>query len=291
MQLKSNFAIVTPMANEGADFWPFVSLLTKILNKYETGTVYFIVDKVSKDNTLELCQELSLKDNRFKTIWAPENKNVVDAYLRGYKEALQHNHEIIIEMDAGLSHDPRALPMFLRVLNEGNECAFGSRFINGGSISDSNWKRTILSRFGTILSNIFLGTKMYDMTSGFQGFHADIVQKFVNYKLLSKAHFYQTELRYLLRKTRYAEIPIHYKAPSPSVSQKAILNSFSVLFYYFFKRIKFKSPCLEIGTGHEGETFKEMFNAVGIKYYGTDMIKDKNVDFVVNLDDDIQTVE
>ena len=210
----------------------------------ECGKVYFIVDSVSKDNTLELCTNLSAIDPRFSTVWAPQNKNVVDAYINGYKEALSNNHEIIIEMDAGLSHDPRALPMFLRVLNEGNECAFGSRFINGGSICDSSWKRTFLSRFGTVLSNVLLGTKMYDMTSGYQGFHANIAQKFVAYGLLSKAHFYQTELRYLLRESRYAEVPIHYRAPSPSVSKKAIYNSFDVLFHYFNLRVKRKAPTL-----------------------------------------------
>jgi len=147
-------------------------------------------------------------------------------------------------MDAGLSPDPEALPMFLRVLNEGNECAFGSRFINGGSICDSTWKRTFLSKFGTILSHVFLGRGMYDMTSGYQGFHANIVEKFVAYEFLSKAHFYQTELRYLLRKTRYAEIPIHYRAPSPSVSKKAIYNSIQVLLYYFFLRMRLKAPAI-----------------------------------------------
>lgn len=240
--MNSNFGVVIPMANESADFDEFVSALQNTLDWIGSGSIYFIVDKVSKDNTLELCQNLSEKDDRFHVIWAPENKNVVDAYLRGYREALKNGHDIIIEMDAGLSHDPRALPMFLRVLNEGNECAFGSRFINGGSIWDSNWKRTFLSKSGTYLSNILLGTKMYDMTSGFQGFHANIVQKFIDYGLLSKAHFYQTELRYLLRKTRYAEIPIHYRAPSPSVSKNAIKNSFSVLFHYFGLRLKRKAP-------------------------------------------------
>ncbi|MES2372533.1 MAG: glycosyltransferase family 2 protein [Bacteroidota bacterium] len=238
MRSNTDYAVVIPMANEEADFEPLIFLLTETLDNYKTGTVYFVVDNVSKDNTLHLCTALSAKDSRFKTIWAPENKNVVDAYLRGYQEALKNNHEIIIEMDAGLSHDPRAIPMFLRVLNEGNECAFGSRFINGGSISDSNWRRYFLSKFGTILSNVLLGTNMYDMTSGFQGFHASIARKFVDHSLLSKAHFYQTEIRYLLRETRYAEVPIHYKAPSPRVSKKAILNSFQVLFYYFIQRLK-----------------------------------------------------
>ena len=61
---------------------------------------------------------------------------MVDAYIKGLRVAYEAGHELIIEMDAGLSHDPRAIPMFLRVLNEGNECAFGSRFTNGGSMGN-----------------------------------------------------------------------------------------------------------------------------------------------------------
>lgn len=236
--MKSTYGVVIPMANEENEFSAFVEVLAAVLDRQPGGTIYLVVDNVSKDKTLQLCQSLSAHDLRFKTVWAPENRNVVDAYLRGYREALRNDHAFIIEMDAGLSHDPRALPMFLRVLNEGNECAFGSRFINGGSICDSSWKRTFLSRTGTILANVLLGTTMYDMTSGFQGFHAEVVQEFVDYPLLSKAHFYQTELRYLLRYKRFAEIPIHYRAPSPSVSRGAVLNSLSVLAYYFRKRLR-----------------------------------------------------
>ena len=242
--MNYNFALVIPMANESEDFHPFIDLLVETLDMLGSGKVYFVIDKVSTDNTLELCRQLAEKDSRFSAIWAPENKNVVDAYLRGYAEAFKNGHDFIIEMDAGLSHDPRALPMFLRVLNEGNECAFGSRFINGGSIYHSTRKRTFLSRFGTFLSNLLLGTKMYDMTSGYQGFHSGIVEKFLSYPFLSRAHFYQTELRYILRNTRYAEIPIHYRAPSPSVSRGAISNSLAVLFHYFLLRLAKKSPSI-----------------------------------------------
>jgi dolichol-phosphate mannosyltransferase len=215
-----------------------------VFDRLESGKAYLVVDNVSKDNTLELCIDLSSKDSRFITVWAPGNKNVVDAYLSGYREAIRNKHEFIIEMDAGMSHDPATLPEFLRALNEGYDCVFGSRFIAGGSIRDSNWKRYFLSKCGTILSNLLLGSKMHDMTSGYQGFSAMIVERFLDYELLSKAHFYQTELRYLLRKTRHVEIPIHYKAPSPSISKKAIYNSLYVLFYYFILRLKGKAPYL-----------------------------------------------
>ena len=240
--MNFNFGLVVPMANEEKDFKPFIESLTAVLNKLQCGRVYLVVDNVSKDRTLDICNELSQKDKRFVTVWAPGNRNVVDAYMRGYKEALKNNHDLIVEMDAGLSHDPETLPLFLTSLQNGYQCAFGSRFVKGGSIKDSTWKRKILSKGGTILSNILLGTKMSDMTSGFQGFHRSIVEKFTAYNLLSRAHFYQTELRYLLRKTRYAEIPIFYKAPSPNVSQKSILNSFYVLLHYFFLRLRFKAP-------------------------------------------------
>lgn len=235
MYFNNDWSVVIPLANEEDTFSDLTSVLRSVLDHLQSGVVYLVVDNASKDRTLALCQELSGKDQRFVTVWAPSNRNVVDAYLAGYKAALDAGHEFIIEMDAGLSHDPRAIPMFLRVLNEGNECAFGSRNINGGSNADSPFTRRFISSFGTFLANIFLGTRMHDMTSGFQGFRWYVVKSFVDYGLKSKAHFYQTEIRYLLRNSRYIEVPIHYRAPSPSVSENALKNSLQVFWYYIKK--------------------------------------------------------
>lgn len=244
MPALNNWALVVPLANEEEHFHLFTAKLISVLNEIKSGTVYLVIDNVSVDNTLNLCQKIASADSRFVSIWAPENRNVVDAYLRGYKEAFKKGHDFIIEMDAGLSHDPEAIPLFLDALSEGYTCVFGSRFIRGGSMNDSPLKRLLLSRSGTFLANFLLGTKMQDMTSGFQGFHANIVEKFLKYPLLSRAHFYQTELRYLLRKQKYMEVPIQYQAPSPRVSSKAITNSLSVLLFYFWKRISFSAPSI-----------------------------------------------
>ena len=235
--LNDNWCIIIPMANEEDHFHPLISRLKEMMDRLQSGKVYMVVDTVSVDDTRRLCERISKEDDRFASIWAPENRNVVDAYMRGYKAALENNHELIIEMDAGLSHDPYALPMFLRVLNEGNECAFGSRFINGGSIVDSHIRRRFLSRAGSMLANICLGTKLWDMTSGYQGFTREIVEKFIKLELISTGHFYQTELRFLLKKTRYMEVPIHYKAPSPNVNIYSILNSLKCLIFYAFMRL------------------------------------------------------
>ncbi len=114
---------------------------------------------------------------RFRTVWAPENRNVVDAYLRGFRAAYDGGHEFIVEMDAGLSHDPAAIPRFLRALADGHECVFGSRFCPGGSMAESSFFRRTLSRSGTVLSNTLLGTRLADMTSGFEAFRRDVIAR------------------------------------------------------------------------------------------------------------------
>lgn len=232
------------MANEEKDFNPFIQVLSLVINEWKPGRVYLIVDSVSKDRTLELCRQLSASDSRYATIWAPENRNVVDAYQKGLRVAYEDGYEFIIEMDAGLSHDPRAIPLFLQALVEGYECAFGSRFIKGGSMSNSPIGRRLLSRAGTLLAQLLLGAKLKDMTSGFQGFHRGVVAQIIAYPILSKAHFYQTEIRYLLRNRKIYEVPIHYQAPSPSVSAKAIRNSFQTLRHYFVQRLCGRAPAL-----------------------------------------------
>lgn len=239
-----NWAAVVPLANESDGFVTFASNVAKVMDELGSGHVFLVIDGASKDNTRALIQELAARDDRFEEIWAPENRNVVDAYLRGFRASLDAGYELTIEMDAGMSHDPAAIPMFLRVLHEGNECAFGSRYINGGSMVDSPWKRRLLSKGGTIVARLLLGVKLHDLTSGFQGFHRDVLTRLLAYPLKSKAHFYQTEVRYLLRHTRLIEVPIHYRAPSPRVSSGAIKNSVSVLFYYISQRVAMRAPSL-----------------------------------------------
>jgi dolichol-phosphate mannosyltransferase len=234
------WATVVPLANEEHEFGVFTDQMTVVLDRLKSGKVYLVVDLVSKDRTLDLCRKLSSRDSRYVTVWAPQNRNVVDAYLNGFRAALENDHDFIIEMDAGLSHDPRAIPMFLRAFHEGNDCAFGSRFINGGSMSDSPLLRRLLSKGGSILANLLLGTKIKDMTSGYEGFSAIVLRKLLQMPLRSRAHFYQTEVRYLLRYQRAIEVPIHYSAPSPRVSRGAVSNSLAVLAYYFWRRITFR---------------------------------------------------
>lgn len=233
-----NWALVVPMANEEADFNHFIDVLSSTLTSIGSGTVYLVTDNASHDKTVVLCDALSKKDPRYVSIFAPQNRNLADAYVAGLRAAYQEGHTHIIEMDAGLSHNPATIPEFLHLLAAGYECVFGSRYIHGGSIRNSPLQRRFLSKTGTVLSSILLGTKLHDMTSGYQGFHRDIAERIITYPLMSTAHFYQTEIRYLLRNRKITEIPIEYTSPSPRVSKRAIQNAYQTLLYYFFLRLE-----------------------------------------------------
>lgn len=233
---EKTYAVCIPVANEEEGFADFVARLKEVLDENPGGSVYLVVDNASKDATPQLCEALEKEDPRFHYVWAPENRNVVDAYLRGFKEAVAAEPDYIVEMDGGGSHDPAAIPAFLRALREGNECAFGSRYINGGSLHDSPFKRRFLSKFGSFLGRTLLGCGVKDATSGYEAFTLAVMKDILAYPLRSRAHFYQTELRYLLNKRNWVEVPIHYVSPSPRVSPNALKNSLGCLFHYTLRR-------------------------------------------------------
>jgi dolichol-phosphate mannosyltransferase len=234
--MNMNFGLVLPLANEEQEFQPFFGDLAEILKPYPRARAYLVMDHVSKDRTMELCRAFTAQNKQFILVFEPQNRNVADAYIRGYREAFARGHDLIIEMDAGYSHDPAAIPQFLTAFAEGYVCVFGSRFIHGGSMRDASLKRRFFSRGGTMLANLVLGTKLKDMTSGYQGFTKEVVARFTSYPLHSTAHFYQTELRYLLRNYHGKEIPITYKTPSPSIRAGSVLNSLGTLWFYFIRR-------------------------------------------------------
>lgn len=197
--------IVMPVANEGASMRKTIE---EILNlPYDNLYLYPVIDSYSTDNTEEIIREYEKKTDKVKLIFYKESKGVVSCYLEGFRRALKDGAERVIEMDGGGSHQPAEIPIFLEKLDMGYDCVWGSRFISGGGINNHPIYRRILSSGGTMLSNLVLGTKYKDMTSGFEAFQASVLQKLELNNFLSTGHMYQTEMRYYCRKLRTIEVP------------------------------------------------------------------------------------
>jgi len=221
-----SLAVISPLANERSNIDEFVHRVLAQLEPQDRLITIF--DNVSTDGSLDRARELAQNEPRLHVVYAPENRSVVDAYFRGYREALATNADWILEMDGGLSHLPEQIPQFIRAMQQGYDFAGGSRFIKGGSF-EGPWSRYLVSRGGTWLTNLLVGTTMHDMTSGFECFTRPTLAKIVEEGVQSRAHFFQTEIRARMHDFRWIELPIHYGCPSKSVGKNSLLDAFKSL--------------------------------------------------------------
>ena len=221
--------IVCPMANEGPDAVRFAQAVLEQCQAVKRVTFFAIFDRATKDDSLELLREYEKDQPRLKVVWAPENHSVVDAYVRGYTEALSAGCEWILEIDAGFSHQPSDISQFLARMDGDYDCVFGSRFMKGGAISDASFKRYVVSRGGTILANLMLGTRLTDMTSGFEMFSHRALAMVLHRGIHSRAHFFQTEIKFHCRHLKILEVPILYKSPSPRLGSASLKDAFRQL--------------------------------------------------------------
>lgn len=231
-----SLAVVCPMASEGSAAVTFVNAVLDQCREFRTRRFLAILDHASKDNTRELLSEHAKTVSDLNVIWAPENRNVVDAYVRGYCEALALQPDWILEIDAGFSHRPSDIPQFFAKMAEGYDCVFGSRFCPGGAM-DANIARYWLSYGGTVLANLLLGTQLRDMTSGFELFTRESLEFVLRRGIKSHGPFFQTEIKTYCRHLAIAEVPIHYRAPSHPIGRPAVTDALRNLWRLFRLRL------------------------------------------------------
>jgi dolichol-phosphate mannosyltransferase len=221
-----SLGIISPMGNEADSAVPLVRETLDRCGELKAVNFYAVLDRVSGDGTRELLSDYAVREPRLRVVWAPENRCIVDAYVRGYKEALLAGHDYILEMDAGFSHRPEDIPKFLDAVEEGYDCVFGSRFVPGGAIANVSFRRWLFSRGGSVLTNALVGTRLADMTSGFELFSRNSLQMVLERGIQSRAHFFQTEIKYYCRDLKIAEVPITYSTDGVTVSNAALGDAF-----------------------------------------------------------------
>lgn len=232
--------VVCPMANERETAVQFASEVLTVCSRYGFKSVRFfaVLDNVSTDGTRDLLSAYAAQDPRLEVLWAPENRCIVDAYVSGYRAALNGGSDWILEIDAGYSHQPSEIPRLFEKMTEGYDCVFGSRFCEGGDMSRNSLKRRLLSRGGTLLSNVLLHTKLEDMTSGFQLFSRAAIQGILDRGIRSRGPFFQTEMKAYCQKLRIAEVPITYSGANHSIGRAALSDSFKGLWRLFQLRLQ-----------------------------------------------------
>lgn len=234
---RPSMGVVVPLANEQDTIVQFLDRLTAQLAPQDM--VFCIFDMVSRDNTMAIVKQYAERDPRIRVVWDDDSCSPVDAYFRGYHEALQAGCDWILEMDAGLSHRPEEIPRFIDAMQRGADFAPGSRFMPGGQYH-GQVRRLFLSKGGSMLANALLGLHLHDLTSGYKCYSRRALQHVVRRGVRSRAHTFQIEVRYMLREWPTIEVPISYSSPSHKVDAEIILDCFLnlLLLYQDSRRAK-----------------------------------------------------
>ena len=164
--------VVVPTFNEAENI---DAVLTRI--RCEAPWVeILVVDDSSPDGTAALAQEVAEELGQIAVLSGGKKSGLGTAYRTGFAYGLERGHQVLVEMDADLSHDPVALPALLAAIERGADLAIGSRYIEGASIPDWPAHRRALSRGGNAYAAFMLRVPATDLTSGYRAYRADALE-------------------------------------------------------------------------------------------------------------------
>ena len=170
-----------------------------------------VVDDSSPDGTSEIVSEISKKNKNVHLLLRKSDKGRGSAGKDGFLYCLKNGADIIIEMDADFSHNPKYIPMMIKELKDA-DLVLGSRRVDGGSEKG----RSLLRRFVTWGANkyisIMLGIKVKDCNSGFRCFRRKVLESINVEKLESKGPSIVQEVLFKahLKGFKMKEIPIEF---------------------------------------------------------------------------------
>ncbi len=168
------------------------------------------IDDCSKDGTPSwIRQQQSLRPG-IHLIERPRKMGLGTAYIAGFRWALEHDYDVVFEMDADLSHDPAEIPSFLKALDAGADLVIGSRYLDGIRIINWPLSRLMLSQFASWYTHFWTRMPLTDPTSGFKCFHRRALEALDLNRVRSNGYTFQIEVDFELWKKglRLTEIPI-----------------------------------------------------------------------------------
>ena len=143
-------------------------------------------------------------------------------------------YDVVISMDADLSHDPEHIPEFIRLITEGADLVIGSRYVRGGGTTDWAMRRQLLSKWGNAYTRSILGVPSRDCTSGYRAYRASALGAIEPTSTSAEGYAFLTELvrRLARRDFTIVESPIIFRDRTKGKSKmsgRIILESMALV--------------------------------------------------------------
>jgi dolichol-phosphate mannosyltransferase len=170
-----------------------------------------VVDDNSPDGTGDLAEEIAARSpGKVSVLHRNRKEGLGPAYLAGFQHVLANmDHELIMQMDADLSHDPAYLPKFVKAA-ESYDLILGSRYVKGISVVNWDFKRLLLSKTASRYVRLVTGLPHTDLTGGFKCWRRKTLEGIGLRHVSARGYIFQTEMTYRAYRKgfRVGEIPI-----------------------------------------------------------------------------------
>lgn len=176
------------------------------------GVDVLIVDDGSPDGTADLAEAAGVELGGVTVLRRNGKQGLGSAYRAGFAQGLRDGYDVLIEMDADLSHDPADLPRLLAGIAEGADLVVGSRYVAGGGTPRWPFHRRMLSRWGNRYVGVVLGVGVRDATAGFRAYRAPMLEQIDYATTAADGYAFQVEMAYRVRRRggTIVEVPITF---------------------------------------------------------------------------------
>lgn len=211
----STALVVIPTYNERGTLG---SVVERVLAVAQVDVL--VVDDGSPDGTGDIADALAGGSERVTVVHRERKSGLGSAYRIGLGRGLELGYDVLVEMDADLSHLPEQLPALLEATGSA-DLVVGSRYVDGGEVANWPWYRRALSKGGNRYVQAVTGIPVRDATSGFRAYRREVLEEIDLGNLRSEGYSFQLEtaLRTWWDGFRIAEVPIRFVERSHGASK------------------------------------------------------------------------
>lgn len=237
----SSLNIIVPLKNEEQGVDNLIQNLTPILQKIEKKIIISLIDDHSTDQTLNILKKYEHQFNFVKVYKNEKNTGVGNAIKYGIEK---NESDAIVIFMGDCSDDPNDIVEYVKYLDQGYDCVFGSRFIEGSKLYDYPLIKLILNRLANNFIRFLFLIKYNDITNSFKAYKKRVLD--TCHPIISQ-HFNinaELSLKSINRKFKYKVIPISWTNRKKGVSKfyiKEMRNRyFFTILYVFLEKILLK---------------------------------------------------
>jgi dolichol-phosphate mannosyltransferase len=177
----------------------------------QRDTRVLVIDDGSPDGTGAVADQLANEHaRRVSVMHRTGARGLGRSYLDGFRAAIASDAELVCQMDADLSHDPRFLPSMFAAARSGADLVLGSRYIEGGGVENWPFYRRMLSGFANTYIRSVTGLRVRDCTTGFRCWRREALASLALASITSDGYSFLVEVTFQAAAAglRIAEVPI-----------------------------------------------------------------------------------